>query len=170
MYAKIMVAVDGSPIAMHALDEAMLLAKIHGAELMSVYVVEYPHTYISDLGYDPLPITEALVSEGRHVLEKAECLMKSRQIDSKSLLVDNRPTLDSIAEQLQKVADEYAADLVILGTHGRGGFKRLLLGSVAQDFVRITCRPVLLIPGKHHKEERTEQREEGEPYRHTAPP
>ena len=150
MYTKIMVAVDGSPIAMHALDEAMLLAKIHGAELMSVYVVEYPHTYISDLGYDPLPVTEALLREGKHVLEKAECLMKNRQIDFKSVLVDNRPTLDSIAEQLHKIADEYGADLVVLGTHGRGGFKRLLLGSVAQAFVQLSSRPVLLVPGMHH--------------------
>ncbi|NYT64228.1 universal stress protein [Alcaligenaceae bacterium] len=153
MYTKIMVAVDGSPIAMRALEEAIQLAKIHEAQLMSVYVVEYPHTYISDLGYDPPPITEALVSEGIHVLKKAECLMKSRQVNFKSFLVDNRPTFDSIAEQLHKTADEYGADLVILGTHGRGGFKRLLLGSVAQDFIRLSSRPVLLVPGVHHKEE-----------------
>lgn len=158
MYSKIMVAVDGSPIAMHALEEAMQLAAIHGAELMSVYVVEYPHTYISDLGYDPSPIAETLVNEGRRVLEKAEHLMKSRHINFKSLLVDSRPTFDSIAEQLQKVADEYEADIVILGTHGRGGFKRLLLGSVAQDFIQASARPVLLIPGRNRKEASVEQR------------
>lgn len=159
MYAKIMVAVDGSPIAMHALEEAMQLAAIHGAELTLVYVVEYPHTYISDLGYDPPPLTETLVSEGRRVLEKAERLMKSRHINFKSRLIDDRPTFDSIAEQLEKVADECGADIVILGTHGRGGFKRLLLGSVAQDFIQASGRPVLLIPGHHHKEASVEQRE-----------
>ncbi|MBV6274447.1 universal stress protein [Alcaligenaceae bacterium CGII-47] len=150
MYSKIMVAMDGSPLAKHALDEAIFLAKIHKAELMTVYVVEYPHTYISDMGYDPLPITENLVSEGRHVIEKAECLMRSQQIGFKSLLINNRQTLDSIAEQLHKAADEYGADLVILGTHGRGGFKRFLLGSVAQAFVQLSTCPVLLFPGKHH--------------------
>ena len=152
MYTKIMVAVDGSAIAMRALEEAMDLAKSQGAGLMSVYVIEYPHTYVSDLGYDPLPVKEALINEGRRVLEKADCLLNSRNMVSHSLLVDNRPTLDSIAEQLQKAADEYGADLVVLGTHGRGGFKRLLLGSVAETFVRLSSRPVLLVPGKPHKE------------------
>ena len=152
MYTKIMVAIDGSSIAMRALEEAMDLAKSQAAELMPVYVIEYPHTYVSDLGYDPLPVTEALINEGRRILEKAQCLLKSRHIVSQSLLVDNRPTLDSIAEQLQKAADEYGADLVVLGTHGRGGFKRLLLGSVAEAFVRLSSRPVLLVPGKPHKE------------------
>lgn len=149
MYKKIMVAVDGSSMAMLALDEAVKLAKSQGAELTLVYVIEYPHVYVSDLGYDPLPVTEALVVEGRRVLDKAESLVASQDIAIRSLLVDNRTSTDSIAEQLRKVADEQQADLVVLGTHGRGGFKRLLLGSVAEGFLRLSTHPILLVPGKH---------------------
>ncbi len=143
-----MVAIDGSPVAMHALDEAMRMAKSQGAELILAYAVEYPHIYVQDLGYDPPPITEALLNDGRDVLAKAESLVKNRRIACGSILVNNRDTTDSIAEQLQKLADECQADLVVLGTHGRGGFKRLLLGSVAETFLRLSTRPVLLIPGK----------------------
>jgi nucleotide-binding universal stress UspA family protein len=151
MYAKIMVAIDGSAIAMRALEEAMQLAKSLGAELMPVYVVEYPHAYVSDLGYDPPTISETLINEGTRALEKAICLMKNQSIAPRSLLVDDRYTLSSIAEQLQKASEEYGADLIVLGTHGRGGFKRLLLGSVAEAFVRLSTRPVLLVPAAPHE-------------------
>jgi nucleotide-binding universal stress UspA family protein len=153
MYTKILAAVDGSSIAMRALQEAIQLAKTQDAALMTVYVIEYPHNYIADLGYDPAPVTEALVSEGTQILQQVEGLMKSEHIACSSRLVDNRHSLNSIAEQLQQVAAEYEADLVVLGTHGRGGFKRLLLGSVAEAFVRLSDRPVLLVPGKPYKEE-----------------
>lgn len=148
MYAKIMVAMDGSTIAMHALDEAMRMAESQKAELILVYVIEYPHIYVADLGYDPAPITEALLNEGQRVIAQAEALARKRHIGIRSLLIDNRETTDSIAEQLLKAANGHKADLVVLGTHGRGGFKRLLLGSVAVAFLRSSPCPVLLVPGQ----------------------
>lgn len=151
MYTKIMVAVDGSVIAKAALNEAVQLAKDVRAELLSIYVVEYPHIYISDLGYDPAPIAEALLNEGARVLEGAESVTKSQNIRSRSLLVNDRDTVKSVAEVLHQSADDYEAGVVVLGTHGRGGFKRFLLGSVAEEFVRMSTRPILLVPGKARK-------------------
>jgi nucleotide-binding universal stress UspA family protein len=150
MYAKIMVAVDGSSIATRALDEALRMAPAQGSTLILVHVIEYPHIYVRDLGYDPAPITEALLSDGRRVLEDAAARVKSRHIEYRSVMVDKRTSTDSIAERLQRVADEQQVELVVLGTHGRGGFKRLLLGSVAEAFLRSSSRPVLLVPGGQH--------------------
>jgi len=147
-----MVALDGSAISMGALEQAMGLAKDQNAELQAVYVVEYPHVYIADVGYDPVSVMEPLVKEGQRVLEKVELLMKARQLVPSSRLIDNGYALGSIAEQLQAAADDCKADLVVLGTHGRGGFKRLLLGSVAEAFLRLSTRPMLLVPGKPHED------------------
>lgn len=148
MYTKIMVAVDGSPISMHALDEAIKLAKDQRAALHAVHVIEYPKIYVADVGYDPVSIMEPVVAEGRHTLQKAEILMKARLLTVSSELIDRGLGFDSIAEQLQAAANGCGADLIVLGTHGRGGFKRLLLGSVAEAFLRMSNHPMLLIPGK----------------------
>jgi nucleotide-binding universal stress UspA family protein len=53
---------------------------------------------------------------------------------------------DDIAHQIEKAAEAVQADVVVMGTHGRRGFKRLMLGSVAERFVRVSSRPVLLVP------------------------
>lgn len=151
MYTKIMVALDGSSISMSALEQAMGLAKDQEAELQAVYVVEYPNVYIADVGYDPVAVMDPLVKEGQRILEKVELLMKARHLAPSSRLIDNDHAFGSIAEQLQAAADDFQADLVVLGTHGRGGFKRLLLGSVAEAFLRLSTRPMLLVPGKPHE-------------------
>jgi nucleotide-binding universal stress UspA family protein len=108
--------------------------------------------YVADVGYDPISVVEPLMQEGKRVLEKVECLMKARNLAPRSRLIDGGHALKSIAEQLQAAADDYKADLVVLATHGRGGFKRLLLGSVAEAFLRLSNRPMLLVPGKPHED------------------
>ncbi|NGM88074.1 universal stress protein [Parapusillimonas sp. SGNA-6] len=148
MYKKIMVALDGSAVSMRAFEQALGLAKDERAALQAVYIVEYPNIYIADVGYDPVAVMEPLVQEGQRILDKAEALMKARGLAASSRLIDNGPAFGPIAEQLQAAADECQADLVVLGAHGRSGFKRLLLGSVAEAFVRLSRRPTLLVPGK----------------------
>lgn len=66
---------------------------------------------------------------------------------------DEARALESIAEQLQAPADEYKVNIVVLETHGRGGFKRLLLESVAEAFLRLFNRPILVVPEKPHEDE-----------------
>jgi nucleotide-binding universal stress UspA family protein len=56
---------------------------------------------------------------------------------------------DGIAQCILRVATEMHADVVVMGTHGRRGFQRLVLGSVAERFVRMACCPVLLVPAEH---------------------
>lgn len=89
MYKRMMVALDGSPISMSALEQAMGLAKDQHAGLQAVYVVEYPHVYIADVGYDPVAVMEPLVTEGKRVLEKVEVLMKALHLAPSSRLIDN---------------------------------------------------------------------------------
>ncbi|WP_193090606.1 universal stress protein [Advenella sp. FME57] len=146
MYTRILAAIDGSDINKAAFDYALRVAKDNDAILFALYIIEYPNFYVPDMNYDPAPIYDGLVAEGDDITRSADWRMNQLGICGHSSVVDNFYIEKSTAEQIQISADEFSADLVVLGTHGRGGFKRLLLGSVAESFVRISTRPVLLIP------------------------
>jgi nucleotide-binding universal stress UspA family protein len=146
MYKKILVATDGSDIGNVAFESAMQLAKAENAQIFALYVIECPKFYMPDVGYDPTPIYDALVSEGDRVTREADERLKQMNINGQSGVADNFLTGKTTAEQIQHTADAFHADLVVLGTHGRSGFKRLMLGSIAEAFVRMSTRPVLLIP------------------------
>ena len=148
MYKKILVAIDGSDVANGAFESALQLAKAENAQLYALYVIEYPKFYMPDIGYDPTPIYDALVAESDRVTRQASDRLKKEGVNGQSGVADNFLTGKTTAEQIQHTADAFQADLVILGTHGRSGFKRLVLGSVAEAFVRLSTRPVLLVPQK----------------------
>lgn len=148
MYQKILVAIDGSDVGNAAFESALHLAKAESAELFALYVIEYPKFYLPDVGYDPTPIYDALVAESERITREADERLKQMGINGQSGVADNFLTGTTTAEQIQHTADAFHADLVVLGTHGRSGFKRLMLGSVAEAFVRISTRPVLLVPQK----------------------
>lgn len=148
MYKRILVAVDGSEVADGAFEAALQLAKAQDAELLPLYIVEYPNIYAPNVGYDPAPIYDALLAEGEEVRKKADARLKQEGVKGKSQVADNFPTRKTTAGQIQDTTDAFQADLVVLGTHGRSGFKRLMLGSVAEAFIRMSTRPVLLIPQK----------------------
>ena len=148
MYKRILVAIDGSDTGNIAFESALHLAQGGGAEMFALYVIEYPSFYMADAGYDFTPIYEALVAEGQRITRESSERMKKMGISGESGAADNFLTGRTTAEQIQHAADTFHADLVVLGTHGRSGFKRLMLGSVAEAFVRISTRPVLLVPQK----------------------
>ena len=72
--------------------------------------------------------------------------MKAAEVTGTPRVVETNPLRDDIAHTILRVAEEWPADLIVMGTHGRRGFQRLMLGSVAERFLRISCCPVLLVP------------------------
>lgn len=151
MYQHILVAVDGSDTSQNALTHAIGLARSQHATLLAVYVVEYPSAiYYSPMYLNPKPLHEAMMAEGRHVLEKARLCIDEAGIKGETRLVDSGLLSGSVADEIGKAASEAKADVVIMGTHGRRGFRRLVMGSVAEAFVRQSRCPVILIP--HHEQ------------------
>lgn len=148
MYKKILVATDGSNVANGAFESALQLAKEQAAQLFVLYVIESPKFYLPDPGIDPTLVYEAQAAEGERVKRQARDHLKKKSVQGQFVMADNFFSDHSTVEQIQHTADELHADLVILGTHGRSGFKRLMLGSVAEAFVRMSTRPVLLVPQK----------------------
>ncbi|MDP9155937.1 MAG: universal stress protein [Pseudomonadota bacterium] len=148
MYKRIIAPVDGSETSRHALDAALELARDHDAELRPVYVIDVPPLSYSGAAFDPTPIRDAFVTEGEHVLADAAAKMKRYGVKGTTSMVEVEPLADDIAQRIEHTAQAFGADLIVMGTHGRRGWRRLLLGSVAEHFVRLSTMPVLLVP--HH--------------------
>jgi nucleotide-binding universal stress UspA family protein len=145
MYNRILVAVDGSDTSSRALAAAVELARESGAQLQPLYVVDVPLMVYDVPAYDPSYVRNALVEESARVLADAAARMAGAGVKGSPRMIETDLTGDDIAHRIRLAADEFDADLVVMGTHGRRGVRRLMLGSVAERFVRIANRPVLLI-------------------------
>jgi nucleotide-binding universal stress UspA family protein len=147
MYNRILVAVDGSETSNLALKEAIKLAKDQHAALRFVHVVDVSLIYI-DLGAPyVLQYQKALQATGQKVIDNCSAIVRDAGIefDTTSIVVDTigQHVYDAIEEE----AKRWQADLIVIGTHGRRGIRRFLLGSIAEGVARVTSKPVLLIRG-----------------------
>jgi len=147
MYNRILVAVDGSETSNLALKEAIKLAKDQHAALRFVHVVDVSLIYI-DLGAPyVLEYQKALQATGQRVIDDCSAIVRDAGIefDTTSIVVDmiGQHVYDAIEEE----AKRWQADLIVIGTHGRRGIRRFLLGSIAEGVARMTSKPVLLIRG-----------------------
>ena len=149
MYKRILVPVDGSETANRALRTAVALAAEQSAALHVVHVSEETPLYVSmdTLPYPPANLMEALHKEGEGILAEAVATARNQNIeaDAKLLVIDGPGR--GISEAIEQEAEHWDADLIVIGTHGRRGFRRLLLGSVAENLIRVSTKPVLLIRG-----------------------
>ena len=134
--SNILCPVDFSPSSETVLDFASRLAREAGATLHIAYVEEDPAPYgIGLYGQLPLPISE----DGQR-LSKLRPTVAGVTCDHQLLLGD-------AAAKIVEFARENAIDLIVMGTHGRTGMVRLLMGSVAEKVLRLAPCPVLTIKG-----------------------
>lgn len=149
VYKRILVAIDGSETSLLALDAALQIARETDAELRPVYIIDAPLMAYSAPGYDPSILHDVLTEEGTRVTNEALAKMHLQKTRGVARIAEVDLYGDGVAQRLLVAADELKADLVVMGTHGRRGFQRLLLGSVAERFVRMATCPVLLVPAHH---------------------
>ena len=141
-YGRIMLAVDGSASSKQATQEAMQIARLARATVLAVHVLDLKSLFASGEAY-----TQTLKgnSEGHMILAEARDVLRSAGIASDEELVQTEGADDDVASCLQRCASRCAADLVVMGTHGRRGVKRPVYGSVTETFLRIATRPVLVV-------------------------
>ena len=144
MYKRILVAVDGSPTSMRGLDEAVRVAKATGGRILLVHVVN-DLVVVPDLApsvyYEPIILS--LQAAGRQVLEQTASIARKADVPCEPRLVE---TIGArAADEIVREAKEWQADLIALGTHGRRGLKRLVMGSDAELVLRMASVPVLLV-------------------------
>jgi nucleotide-binding universal stress UspA family protein len=142
MYQRILVPVDGSPTSDRGLEEAIQMAKLTNARLRMIHVVDELSLTLYTEAFAGNWLDE-LRAGGALILEKAQALVRERGIEVDTLLVDNfsGPVDDTVASE----ATKWPADLIVLGTHGRRGVGRWMLGSDAERILRIAPCPVLLV-------------------------
>lgn len=148
---QILVPLDGSPLAKDILGPALALAALARAELFLVQVVQ-PLVPAVDMPLVPPPLTfdQELTNmrrkEAVDYLEDlaADCRQTGVKASSSAVLGRN------VADTILDLVESPAVGLIALATHGRGGLKRLVLGSVADKLVRVAARPLLVYrpPGR----------------------
>lgn len=148
MYKHILVAVDGSDISDLALQEAIKLAGEMESRLRIVHVLDFAAPNWDTEFINVVEILEAMRKSGEAMLNKASSVARGVGITAETRLVKIESLGQRITEAIAAEADQWPADLVVLGTHGRSGFSRLLLGSVAEGVIRVATKPVLLIRGE----------------------
>ena len=145
MYQRILVPVDGSDTSNKALVAALQMARESGGRVRLIHVVEqlaYLTGYEQYGGYSG-ELVSAMREAGAKVLDDAMAIARSAGSEADSLLCD-KPG-ERLAEVVADAAREWNADLVVVGTHGRRGFGRMLLGSGAEQILRLSPLPVLVI-------------------------
>jgi nucleotide-binding universal stress UspA family protein len=144
-YRRIMVAIDGSRAAEKGLREAIRVAQASAGRLVILHVVNELQLYYAMQGGALLgaDVHERLRGESRRILEKARTLAARRGLEPK--IVTGEIAGGSVAQAIVQEAKKQRADLIVLGTHGRRGMTRLVIGSDAEVVVRSAPVPVLLV-------------------------
>ena len=145
MYRKIVLALDGSASSRRALEEALGIALFAHAHVHAVYIV-HPWAMSRYAGYyDPEALRKVLREDGRVALEAARKAMTKRGVTGDIEIDETDSAADDIPHCLHRCAQRQGAELVVMGTQGRHGVGRAILGSVAEQFLRMSTCPVMLI-------------------------
>jgi nucleotide-binding universal stress UspA family protein len=139
---RILVAYDGSRHARHALLEAIQLARTYPVRLRIIYVMEVmPWEFGNDTAPGDLrQAFETLVKNSEDILQEARELTANAGVEAELELIET--TEQNIANVILEQARLWPADMIVMGTHGRGTLQRMLLGSVAHGVTHHASIPV----------------------------
>ena len=143
MYGNILVPIDGSETARRGLNEAVSLAKSLGSRIRVIHVINDAELSPYTVGSTYPLIIRQVHDYGTSLLHDAEETVRRAGIDVDTRLFEGNGT--SAGEQILNTAAGWPADLIVCGTHGRRGIRRLLMGSDAEYVVRQSPVPVLLV-------------------------
>jgi len=143
-FQRILVPVDGSAPSLIGLTKAAELARALGARIFLLHVTESsPLTVAPDVvAYSP-QVVDDLHEAGRDILSEAAGRVKALGVDCESMQSD--AIGPGVPAAIVAEAARVNADLIVVGTHGRTGLRRALLGSDAEEIMRETTLPVMLV-------------------------
>ena len=155
-YKRILVPVDGDATSNAGLDEALKLARSDGAKIRLLHVIDDTLAFNSPDGAGVNYVLDALRKSGRAAIASAEERVRRAKLQAETDLVEN--ATGRVADAIVERAKRWRADLIVMGTHGRRGFDRLLIGSNAELVVRHSTIPVLLVPAAGASSRRSRKR------------
>lgn len=149
MYTHILIAIDDSATSLKALEEAILLAKQQNAKLEIIHAVDesilQTVTTHGEMLAPADQLQRSMANSGDAILEDARRMAEEAGISPLTKLLVSRD--QHAADQITEAVEQSKPDLLVVGSHGRRGFKRLLLGSVAEDLVRKVSVSMLIVRG-----------------------
>jgi nucleotide-binding universal stress UspA family protein len=146
MYQKILVATDGSTLSKKAVRSAIELAAALEAELVALYVVpRYPISYfeggITISTQDIARTEQQWADQGQAVVDAVQQAAQAKGVKAKATVTKG----DLVAEAIMAAAKKHKCDLIVMASHGRKGFKRILLGSETLHVLTHSAVPVLVL-------------------------
>ena len=148
--SKILVPLDGSPTSMEAADYAIMLSTLHHTQIVLLHVLNVAEYYSSLQFFEvKQPIeSKEIIEEAKKEANKWFNIVKKKidgksgkQIEVETSIIISQSTVKSILD----FAEEKNVDLIVVGTRGRSGLKRLLLGSTASGIVTYSSCPVIVV-------------------------
>lgn len=142
-YKRILVPIDGSPTSTKALVAALELARENSGRVRAIYALD-ELALISGFEYSG-ELIKAAREQGQKALDDALSYVQSSGVEGDTHLVETPGK--RLGEVVAAESSDWQADLVVVGTHGRRGLSRVLLGSGAESVLRLATVPVLVIRG-----------------------
>ena len=147
MYKHILVAIDESNASKRALAEAVKLAGAQKAQLRLINIVDQSLSSFGEHGWASSAKTQEILEMTREasvkILEEALHFCRKAGLEAQTAMP--KTTEVDVANNIIKEAEQWPADLIVMGTHGRRGVQRLVMGSVATGVVHGTRVPVMLV-------------------------
>ncbi|MEI6732914.1 MAG: universal stress protein [Comamonadaceae bacterium] len=143
MFKHILVPVDGSSTAQLAVDKAIGLAKAFNSRVTAIFVIDpYPFTGVgSDFAYGQAEYLSAATAEANAAIKAAKTLFERADVSVSTSVIESHAAWRGVVE----AAASLQADLIVMGSHGRSGLEKLVLGSVTQAVLSHTLLPVLVV-------------------------
>ena len=143
MFHKLLVPVDGSPSATAALLQAIEVAKAFKASIAVIAVYD-AHPFVvsaAEYGYTHAQFSEVVKAEASTNAQRAKDIVSETGLKAEILVRESAKTWRGILE----AADNSHSDMIVMGSHGRSGLDRLVMGSVTQSVLQRTTLPVLVV-------------------------
>ena len=147
IFKRVLVPVDGSATSRAGLERAIALAKAARARLRLLHVVDENAVMQSiEPALNVGELLDSLVEGGRKILAESAALARRRGVKAETILYEVH--IGRVADRILREAAKWRADVIVMGTHGRGGIGRLVMGSDAESVLRDSRVPVLLVKGR----------------------
>jgi nucleotide-binding universal stress UspA family protein len=145
MYKRILVPVDGSGTSRRGLQEAIALAGLTGGQLRLLHVVDELSAAMSMSGQGVVSadMFQLLREGGEQVLAEALAVVQSHQLVADSVLIEG--FTGRLCDHVLAQARQWGAEIIVLGSHGRRGVGRMVMGSDAEQIIRTAQVPVLVV-------------------------
>jgi nucleotide-binding universal stress UspA family protein len=140
LYKNIVITTDGSENTQRAISYGIEIAKLSGAVVHALYVVNTPSTISESWTAGKKTVEEIMKIEGEKALSKVKEIGRSSGVEVKEVLLDGHPS-----DEIIKFAKNNNMDLIVMGTLGKTGLEKFLIGSVAEKVVRGSKVPVMVV-------------------------